>query len=355
MEALTPELFNVLKYFAIDGELKEIRELSIGHIHKTYVGTWEHGARREEFIHQQINHNVFKDIETLSLNIQTILSHLEKAKQKDRYALSIPILVALRNGGTYKKDDEGNFWRTFSYIKNTKTFNKCTDVALANEAGRCFGQFHLALSDLEPKQVQETIPFFFEAPLRIKNFFEAVGKDSHGRVKEIAEEIQFIQDNTQLATLTTDKILDGSVPLRVIHGDMKLNNLLFDASTLHGEAVVDLDTCMPGTVLYDFGDLARTVIINCEEDEPDLKKVTINKNFFTALYEGYILSIRNVLTQNERTLLRQAPAAVTLLLAIRFLTDYLEGDRYFRTHRPKQNLERGKCQLKAVREMLKEL
>lgn len=343
----------VFSQFDIGGVFHSVEELKRGHINRTYIGYWDVGGVRKRFIHQSVNHRVFTDIDALMGNLEIVTRELRddlstRGNVSGETTLS---LIRTVSGATYLKDEQGEFWRTFEFIEDAVSYDVCPNPRIAFEAAAILGRFQRALSDVAPSSLKDTIPYFHHGARRYVAFDKAVGSDSHGRAKEAAREIEFALSRRDLGGSLISALEDGSLPTRVSHNDMKLNNVLFDASGERAICLLDLDTCMAGTPLFDFGDLVRNTAVPCAEDEQDFSKVVVDMELYRAICEGYLAEIGSYLTEEERRLLPVSPRVLALILGVRFLTDYLEGDHYFRIHRPRQNLERARTQFQIVREL----
>ncbi len=348
------DIKTLLLQFDIPGALKSVHPFKVGHINETYISTWEtERGEPQRYLHQKVNSYVFKDVPGVMANIERVISKIRALKGDDtREALTV---IPSVRGSSFIQTPEGDFWRTYRFIEKTVAFELCTDSKQAFEAARVMGRFLRYLSDEDPRNYKETIHKFQNVPWRLQQLQEVVARDPEGRVKEVKREIDFILEREKMAGLVEELVASGAVPLRVTHSDPKFNNILFDrlADGGYGEgvAVVDLDTIMPGTSLYDFGDLARSVIIAAREDEMDLSKVVVNETLYEDLVRGYLHETAGVLTTEERHYLHVAPKLIALSLGTRFLTDYIAGDLYFKIHRLQHNLDRARTQLRIVTEM----
>lgn len=343
----------VVDEFQIEGALTGIIPYKSGHINETYLSTWKQQGREVHFIHQWINHKVFHNVPALMENIVRVTEHLRSklgalGSSAPDTALS---LIPSKKGGFLVRDRDGGYWRTYYYIENTETFGVCKQPMQAYEAAKAVGRFQQYLSDLAPSALTETIPYFHHTPHRYEALQAVIDKDPMGRCAEAKYDIDFALSRKKFGSLLTDGIASGAIPLRVVHNDTKLNNVLFDASTGKAICVVDLDTCMAGCTLYDFGDLVRNTSVPAAEDERDLSKVEMDIEFYRELVRGYIETMGNTLNKTEREWLPLAPRVMALTLGVRFLTDYLAGDVYFRTHRAGHNLDRCRAQFKIVASM----
>jgi Ser/Thr protein kinase RdoA (MazF antagonist) len=344
---------HILTQFDIPGTLHSVEELKRGHINRTYIGHWEVKGARKRVIHQSVNHRVFADIEALMSNLEIVTAALQKdlgsrAPNPGETTLS---LIRTKTGSSYLKDESGEFWRSFEYIENTVSYDVCPSSHVAREAAAILGRFQRALSLVPASSLTDTIPYFHHGVRRYEAFALAVKADKESRVKEAMSEIDFAQSRRELGGALISALEKGKVPYRVSHNDMKLNNVLFNAAGDKAVCLLDLDTCMAGTPLFDFGDLVRNTAVPCAEDEQDFSKVVVDMKLYQAICEGYLLEVGDMLTAEERELLPIAPRVLALILGVRFLTDYLDGDNYFRIHRPRHNLERARTQFEIVRAM----
>jgi Ser/Thr protein kinase RdoA (MazF antagonist) len=341
---------SVAPEFAIPGELAGVERLERGHIHETFVSTWHPGPRRS--LHQRLNTSVFGDVPGLMRNIEHVTRHLAgklEGAGGDVRARTLT-LVPTRAGASFLADERGA-WRTYEFIEGTRTFDRATGPDQAHEAARCFGAFQAALIDLAPELLHETIPDFFSSPHRLRQFRAALGADAAGRAAGCQPEIRFVEERAGAFGVFAEHERAGRIPARVVHGDTKLNNVLFDEQGRRAVCIVDLDTCMRGWSLYDFGDLVRFTAATSREDERDPALFGIDRELYRALAAGYLEAAAGFLTELERGLLFDAARLVTLTVGTRFLTDHLAGDVYFRTRRPEHNLDRARVQLAMVAEM----
>ncbi len=348
------DLKQVYSWFAVPGDFVRARFLRVGHINDTYLVDAMNGSAREQFIFQRINHFVFRDPERLMANFEKITRHIRAKLEKirgrnpDRETLN---LVYSRSGRCFHISPEGDYWRAYRFVGHAHIINVATRPEEAFEAGRAFGCFQRLLSDLDASTLHETIPFFHHTPRRFARFKEVLTKDVHGRASEAREAIAFALEREPMTAVLTDALADGRLPLRITHNDTKINNVLFDDGTGRAVCVIDLDTTMPGSSLYDFGDMVRTTTSFASEDERDLAKVRLEMEMFRALADGYLSEAGDFLTPEEIDLLVFSGRLITYTIGLRFLTDFLEGDVYFRVHRPGQNIDRARAQFRLVRSM----
>lgn len=343
---------SVAHAFRIDGSLRGVHSLKIGHINETLVSVWDRPDGPRRYVHQRINKYVFRDVPGLMKNVERVLGCL-RSQPGVNPKETLTLVPTRAQGGYLHVDAAGEYWRTYEYLEGTVSHEVCGEPRQAYEAAKVVGHFLVNLSSLDAKSLVETIPMFHHVPNRIRLLREAVGADQVGRVREVDRELSFALAREGEARRIIDALESGDLPLRTTHNDLKFNNILFDQTTGRGVCVVDLDTCMPGSSLYDFGDLARSVVVAAREDERDLNKIALNERYFAALVEGYLESAGKMLAPLERELMFFAPRVLALALGVRFLTDYLSGDHYFKINYPSHNLDRARAQFKVVAEMEK--
>ena len=344
-------LKQVLPSFHIAGEQLSVYPLKRGHINDTFVSEWLVDGQQKKFVHQRVNHHVFKNVPALMENVLRITEHvcakLEGQSTNERGL----VLVQSEEGNWFSRDSEGNFWRTYEYVADSESSYVCESAALARKAADMCGRFQMHISDLDPAEFHETIPEFHNTVLRYAALRQAVDQADSDRVSYAAREILFALDREEQGSRIVRELKSGVLPARVTHNDLKFNNVMFDVRTGEAVAIVDLDTCMPGSILYDFGDLVRNSSVPANEDEANLSKVFMDISFFEALVEGYFGQVGPVVTEAEWDLISFAPRLMTLTIGVRFLTDYLNGDVYFKTDYPDHNLVRAKNQFKIIRSM----
>ncbi len=340
--------------FAIDGELLRIVPYERGHIHNTFISEWkqDYGIRR--YLHQQMNDRVFRDVAGLMHNIEVVTRHIDRRMQHEHAAQAFHTLhlVAPKTGGSFLQHASGP-WRTYRFIENTETFDLCRDEKQAFEAARAFGRFQWQLSDLDASTLKETIPDFFSSPHRLRQLESAIEGATDDRKRESNAAIDFVLERRAMIFTFADLMERGELPVRIVHGDTKLNNVLFDRGSGRAVSIVDLDTCMPSYSLYDFGDLVRFTAATSAEDEVDLKRVGMNLKLYRALVLGYLDGTRGFLSKDEVEWMPLAARLVTLTIGMRFLADYLNGDVYFKIDpsRPSHNLDRARVQFEMVKAM----
>jgi len=334
--------------FKIQGALESMRPVNSGHIHDSHISTWKTSHGPVRYLHQRINQTVFPDVAALMGNLRSITDHLRDRPVPGEKPLT---LIPARNGRDTWIDSAGSHWRTFRYIENTEVFNLCPDREHAFEAARMFAGFVARLRDLAPASLAVTIPNFFHTPTRVQQLEASAATDKAGRLRAARKEVDFVLKRESFWSIISEPLDRNLLPQRVIHHDPKINNLLFDLDSGKAVCVVDLDTCMPGSVLYDFGDLVRTAGVDTVEDEPDTSRVRLNLGFFEALATGYLDQFGDLMTGLEIRLLPRAPRLAALTIGIRFLADYLNGDTYFKVEHAEHNLQRTRAQFALVRSM----
>ena len=324
-----------------------------GHINDTYVVSFEQGGVTTRYILQRINENVFRNVEVVMENIARVTAHAGRraiasgAPDAIRRALT---LIPTRAGGNLHRDASGA-WRCYIFVEGAQSYDVITDPSMAREGARAFGDFQRLLSDLPGGRLQETIPHFHDTRRRFEALRQAVKEDRVGRVKEARAEIAFAMEREPMVDVVLNLLARGEIPERVTHNDTKLNNVMIDDRTGAGICVIDLDTVMPGSALYDFGDMVRSAINSAAEDEPDPSRVNARLDLFDALTEGYLAASRSFLNEAEIAHLAFSGRLIALEIGIRFLTDFLQGDVYFKVKRPAHNLERARSQFALLRSM----
>lgn len=341
------ELSDIIRKFAID---VDIAPYGNGHINDTYIA-----ESNPRFILQRINSNVFKKPHEVMDNILNVTEHLRKkiienGGDPDRETLNV---VKTIDGESFCKTDDGKFYRMYKFIENAKSYDIVENPNQLYQAARAFGKFQNMLADYPADKLYETIPDFHDTRKRFANLKRAVEEDKMGRRASVEKEIEFAFAREAEVGTIVDALADGSVPLRVTHNDTKLNNVMLDASTDEGVCVIDLDTVMPGSLLYDYGDALRFGASTGEEDEKDLSKIEFSLEMFEAFTKGFLEEVGSSLTPRERELLSFSAKIMTYECGIRFLTDYLEGDTYFKIHREGHNLDRCRTQFKLVADIEK--
>lgn len=340
------DLAKVLREFNISND---IHSYGNGHINDTYC------SEPTKYIIQRINTSVFKDPKALMDNIDNVTSFLgEKIKANggnpERETLTV---IKTVDGKNFYKYDDDNYFRVYTFIDKTKTIEDDKTLDDLYEAGKGFGKFQQMLADFPVDKLNETIVDFHHTPKRVEALKQAIADDKAGRAASVQAEIDFALENAAFADTVIKGMESGEIPSRVTHNDTKINNILFDEKTGKAVAVIDLDTVMPGSMLYDFGDALRMGGSTGAEDEVDLSKVNFDKECFKYFAKGYLEETKDVLTPMEIDLLPFSAKLLTYECGVRFLTDYLNGDTYFKIHRENHNLDRARNQFKLVADISK--
>jgi Ser/Thr protein kinase RdoA (MazF antagonist) len=340
----------ILDQFQLYGRIVSFAPFGSGHINDTFASVCDQAGTKVRYVHQRVNSGVFKRPDELMENVERVTAHQRiKHAGEPGASRSHLTLVPAKDGRPYLIDDEGEYWRTYLFVEGAKTHNVVTSVSQAEEAAAAFARFQRDLSDMPGDRPHETIPGFHDSPERLQALESAVDRDAHNRAAQAREEIDFALSRKAESRYLLDLKADGRLPERVTHNDTKINNVMLDDITGRGVCVIDLDTVMPGLVHYDFGDLVRTSTSPTAEDETDLSKVGMRLPMFEALVRGYMREAGGFLTDCEIDELPFAGVLMTLTIGVRFLTDFLSGDLYFKTARPDHNLDRCRTQFALVR------
>ena len=339
------DLGAIVRRFQISGEFFGATAYGSGHINDSYRAVFHQAGVPVRYLLQRINHDVFANPIALMENIQRVTSHLalQVADEPDRSRLVLT-LVPARDGQASYVEADGNYWRAYRFIEKAHTYDAVESPKQAFQAAKAFGQFQKLLVDLPAPRLHDTIKDFHHTPKRFMALERAITSDVAGRAILVKPEIEF-----SLARKSATRVLiDANLPERICHNDTKFNNVMLDDTTGEAICVVDLDTVMPGSALYDFGDIVRTTTSPVKEDERDLSRVTMQFAMFEALLRGYLASASGFLTKAERQNLVFSGKLIAFEQGIRFLTDYLEGDAYYKVHRKEHNLDRCRTQFKLL-------
>lgn len=336
--------------FAVTGDFLYGEELRNGHINTTYRACYRtEDGHEDRYILQRINDYVFKDPAQVMRNVEKVTRHITwKLLRRRRDAAGQTLnLFPARGGRNYiVLPEEGGMWRCYNNIEGTHTYDVVENTRQAYQAGFAFGSFQDLICDMNPEDIRESIPDFHNTPKRYADLLKSVEADVKGRAANCQEELALLKSWEHRFSRITDMMASGEIPTRITHNDTKINNVMLDEETDDAVCVIDLDTVMPGSVLYDFGDMVRTATCMAQEDEEDLSKVRMEMPFFESLAEGYLDAAHGFLTQKEIEFMPFAGWLITAEIGIRFLTDYLDGDLYFRTEKPEHNLIRARNQFK---------
>ncbi len=344
------DITKICDKFNYKGIITHIDECKTGHINSTFIISADNGNK---YTLQKINTEVFKNPDHVMSNIVKVTEHIKKklidaGKDETRGTLNV---IFTHNGHFSYTDSQGNYWRMYNYIQNVSTFQKCESSEMFYKVGLAFGNFQSQLADFDASVLFDTIPNFHNTENRYENFCKALESDVCGRAKTIPEDIKFVTDRKEICGYINRKVENKTLPLRVTHNDTKLNNILIDDETGEGICIIDLDTVMLGSVLCDFGDAIRSGATNAMEDETDLSKVFMRLDMFDAFSKGFTQGLSGSLSEAEILALPMGAIIITFETGMRFLTDYLSGDTYFRTHYPTHNLDRARNQFKLVADM----
>lgn len=339
--------------FKIEGEVISAVKYGSGHINDTFLVTTRVNGGERKYILQGINKHVFKKPELLMNNLVLVTEHLKKKIAENggdpkRETLN---LIKTFEDAYYYESPEGDYWRMLRFVTDNKCYDKVERPVQFYDSAVAFGNFQRMLGDFPAETLYETIPDFHNTPVRFKNLMAEVEKDSFGRLAEVLPEVEFARAREEFAATLEREHEAGRLPLKVTHNDTKINNILFDAKTDKPICVVDLDTIMPGYSVNDFGDSIRFGASTAAEDEEDLSLVHFDIDLYELYVKGFIEGVGDALTEGERNMLPVGAIMMTFECGMRFLTDYLAGDTYFKTSRPKQNLHRCRTQFKLVEEM----
>ncbi len=342
--------------FAIDGELIRCERYGEGHINETYLATVNESGKEVNYIVQKINTNLFRDVDKLMNNIRLVTEFsrkkiAERGGDPDRESLT---LVYTKTGAAYIRDAEsGGCFRIYKYITDAIAYQVVEKPEHFYQSAVAFGDFANLLAQFDAKQLYEVLPNFHNTVKRFSDFENSLNADRFGRAKDVQKEIDFVLKRKEYCSRIVDLLASGEMPTKVTHNDTKLNNVMLDAHTGKYVAVIDLDTIMPGSICYDFGDSIRFGCNPAAEDEPDLRKVNFSLELFEVYVQGYLGALEKSVTEVEKKNLAFGAILMTYECGMRFLADYLDGDVYFRTHRAGQNLDRCRTQFKLIEDMEK--
>lgn len=347
------QLRKIIKHFDFVGQYEGAEECVTGHINDTFILQYQFEGGPRRYVLQRINQHVFHHPPEVMQNIGAVTEHLRakilaRGGEPRREALRV---IPTQDGMLFFHSQEDEYWRAYDYIEGARNYEQVENPLHFYHAGRAFGQFQYLLSDFPAESLFETIERFHDTPKRLADLLQVIKADPLGRVSLVSREIDFILERSADTAIIVDLMEAGDIPLRVIHNDTKFNNIMIDDVTGEGICVLDLDTVMPGSALYDFGDCIRFGASTAKEDEPNLNLVSLDLELFREFTRGYLEMAREFLNPVELEHLAFSAKLLTLETGIRFLTDYLDGDHYFRIDHPQHNLDRARTQLKLVAEM----
>lgn len=340
---------------SFEGEPVSWERYGSGHINDTFRLVCRDGEKENLYILQRINHEIFTDPVSLMRNIAGVTSFLREkitAQGGDPYRETLNIVKA-RDGRDYVQDSDGNYWRGYLFISGATCFDKVRNPDDFYQSGKAFGHFQRQLAEYPAEELTETIVNFHNTPVRLETFKKAVEEDVCGRAHLVQKEIQFVMDRADEAGAAMNMLKEGTLPLRVTHNDTKLNNIMIDDITGEALCIIDLDTIMPGLSIFDFGDSIRFGANTADEDEPDVSLVSLSLPLFEIYTKGFLEGCQGNLTKAERDMLPMGAKLMTFECGVRFLTDFLQGDTYFRISRENHNLDRTRTQFALVADMEK--
>lgn len=340
----------IIKQFQIKSEPGEIKPLKIGFINDSFIVKSEEPSGEWYFL-QKINHNIFEDVEGLQKNISIVTDHLRKKLAEGGVTdlhKRVLQLVPTKDGKLFYQDEDGNYWRVYVYVKGTKSYNAITPE-LAYKAGLAFGDFQSMLSDLPLDDMIETIPNFHNMEFRLEEFREAVKNNAAGRLEKVQWMVDELENRADEMCIPERLHREGKLPKRINHCDTKVNNMLFDEND-EPVCIVDLDTVMPGYVLSDFGDFMRTAANTGAEDDENLDNIGVDFDIYTAYTKGYLEKAKDFLTPTELGNLAFGAKLLSYMQTVRFFTDYLNGDTYYRITSPEHNWQRTLAQFELLKE-----
>lgn len=341
---LIPLITTSIFFFRFNGKITNVKEYGNGHINKTFlIETTEN-----RYIYQIINSYAFGDVEMLMRNINIVTKHLAN------HGSTTLEVVKTFDGANYYSD-KLHYFRMYTFVEDTVCYEEINDLSLVKKTGEAFGDLHVKLSTLDPKLIFEIIKDFHNTPIRYKNLMKAVKENSFGRLDSCKEEVEYLTKQKDGISQIIKGIENKTIPMRITHNDPKINNVLFDKNDGSVKCVIDLDTIMPGSCLYDFGDALRSLFTGDNEDSEDLSKLKVNKEVYQAYLDGYASRMKNDLTRREKELLPMSIYIIAIELACRFLEDYLKGDVYFHVSKKAHNLLRARTQIALAKDVIENL
>ena len=350
MEYSQRELRDIISQFVIYGDFLVAVPFGNGNVNDTYQITYDQGGVRLHYTLQRINHQVFKEPAKVMDNVCRVTEHILRKIRAAHVETKKRTLRLLHtpDGGTLVGDGRGNFWRAYVFVEHARAYDVLETPEQAFRVAEAFGEFQLNMVDLPGERLHETIPDFHNTPRRFADFEKAIRNDLRGRAESVRREIDFLMARRDESETLIKLNAAGDIPERITHNDTKANNILIDDLSGEGICVIDLDTVMPGLSLYDFGDMVRSGTNPAGEDEVDLEKVGMNFEMYEAFHRGFLKTAGLFMTSAEKEMLPFAGKLITLEIACRFLTDYLNGDVYFKIRRPDHNLDRTRNQIKMI-------
>ncbi len=341
----TDNVIAIADQFTQIGKVKGIQTFGNGNINDTFIVTLD-SLQEKHFILQRINTRVFNQPKLVMHNICVFTEHVRQRLQK--YPLNrrweVPRVLLTKDVQDHYRDADGSFWRLISFIENSQSFDTLQDGSRACEVGYALGMFHNLISDLPPEKLADTLEGFHITPRYLQHYEEVLAKTSVSKSAEVNYCLQFVSDRTTFAHILEDAKAIGKLPLRLMHGDPKINNVMFDINTNQAVSVIDLDTVKPGLVHYDIGDCLRSGCNPAGEETEQWETVYFEPELCLGILQGYISVAKAFLTENDYTYIYDAIRLITFELGLRFLTDYLAGNIYFKVKHPEHNLSRALVQ-----------
>ena len=350
---MNPDFKDIIREFQFEGDFLSANIYGTGHIHDTYAALFQAGEDIHRYILQRINQHVFRDPEGVMSNVLAVTAHLRRkiiAAGGDPQRETLNLIPTL-DGNSYYRTAGGDYWRSFTFIEGARTYDFVENLDHVYNAAKAFGNFQNMLSDFPSEQLVETIPNFHHTGIRYQVFLSAVESDVVNRARFCQPEIDFVTKRADMTSILINMLARGDLPERVTHNDTKFNNVMIDDQTGEGICIVDLDTVMPGLSSYDFGDAIRSMANTAAEDEADLSRVNFVLKVYRCYTRGYLAAAGDILTAQEIEQLPFSAILMTLECGMRFLTDHLQGDTYYRIHRQNHNLDRCRTQFKLVSDM----
>ena len=350
------ELIELCNAFNVDGNFHSIEVINNGHINSTFLVRFEKDGKIREYVLQKINKFVFKKPDEVMENITGVTNHIIQKLKKEHKSTAKKTLTFsfASDGNPFVVDEFGDYWRVCEFIEDSMTFNETNDLFVIEETGKAFGEFQGLLSDFPAEKLNIIIPHFHNTPNRYSIFKRTLNENPVGRAELVEEEIKQYLKLEEIATRMYAMQQQGKLKLKVTHNDTKCNNVLFDNKTKKFLCVIDLDTVMPGLLGFDFGDAIRFIANTAAEDEADVSKVDLDISKFKAFASGFLHKIGDGISEEEKNTLALGAITMTVECGLRFLTDYIDGDNYFKIDYPEHNLVRARCQLKLAQSMIKQ-
>ncbi len=338
---------SILPHFVFRGTYKSAQEITSGNVNSTYLLDYRDGVTQYLYTLQHINTYAFKNPREVMSNIVAVTEHLRASLRRNQEPIDRRVLELIKSheGGVLYEDEAGDVWRAYAYISDCSALDKVETPEQMEEVGRGFGTFQKLLYDFPAQNLFQSIPNFHHTVKRFYAFVRAVEEDQAGRVAQLENEIEFMFSKRRMMGEIVRLLDSGRIPLRVTHNDTKSNNVLLDKSTGKAICVIDLDTVMPGSALYDYGDAIRYGASTAAEDEPDTSRIALDMQKTRAFTRGFIEETNGFLTPEELMRLPLGIKVLTCELAMRFLTDYIQGDLYFKVNSPDHNLIRARAQM----------